>query len=187
MAAERRGVRIFRAADATALVDSRTNAGVDFGGDDAVARAVGRLSAAAGYDTRVLVEQSAAEGGMLLTYAFFKPGYPLFRHRHETDCLYLVVSGSLEMGAQTLWPGDAFHVPAQAPYGYTAGADGVEVIEFRADPTPFTTAFAPTPAEIVAEAEAMAGERAGEWAALPLGPMLVANPAVPSPTEEGLP
>ena len=174
------GVRIFRAGDATSLADAHLNGGVDFGGDERVARAVGGLAAAGGYDTRVLVEQAAADGGLSLTYAYFKPGYPLFRHRHETNCLYLVVSGSLQMGQQTLWPGDAFHVPAHAPYGYSAGSDGVEVIEFRSDPTPFTTSFARIPAEQVADAEAAAGERAVEWAEHPTGPMLTANPAVAS-------
>ncbi|MFI5046274.1 MAG: cupin domain-containing protein [Acidimicrobiia bacterium] len=175
------GVRIFRAGDATPLGDSRMNAGVDFGGDERVARAVGGLAAAAGFDTRVLVEQSADDGGMSLTYAYFKPGYPLFRHRHETNCLYLVVSGSLQMGQQTLWPGDAFLVPAHAPYGYSAGPDGVEVIEFRSDPTPFTTSFARIPAEQVADAEATADERGADWAEHPTGPMLTANPGVASP------
>ncbi len=176
MQSGRTGVRIHRADASTSLVDSRMNAGTDFGDQPAVAGAVAALSAARGYDTRVLVEQSADEGGMSLTYAYFKPGYPLFRHRHETNCLYLVASGSLLMGSQTLWPGDAFFVPANAPYGYTAGSDGVEVIEFRADPTPFHTAFTRAPAEHVAEAEAAASERATEWAGLPLGPMLAANP-----------
>ena len=28
--------------------------------------------------------------------------------------------------------GDGFYAPADAPYGYTAGPDGAEVLEFRA-------------------------------------------------------
>ena len=45
--------------------------------------------------------------------------------------MYYVVSGSLSMGNQTLRAGDSFFVPANAPYVYNAGPDGVEVLEIR--------------------------------------------------------
>jgi hypothetical protein len=35
------------------------------------------------------------------------------------------------MGSQTLQAGDSFFVPADAPYLYTAGPTGVEVLEIR--------------------------------------------------------
>jgi len=69
--------------------------------------------------------------GFSLVHLWFKSGYPLPVHSHETDCLYHVVAGFLDMGSTRLEAGDSFFVPANANYGYTAGEEGVEVLEFR--------------------------------------------------------
>ncbi len=69
--------------------------------------------------------------GMSLVLAWFGSGYRLPRHSHSADCLYYVVSGSLTMGARTVNAGDGFFVRAEQPYAYTAGTEGVEVLEFR--------------------------------------------------------
>jgi PAS domain S-box-containing protein len=45
--------------------------------------------------------------------------------------MYYVISGEAHMGNQVLRAGDSFFVPADAPYVYTAGPDGVEVLEIR--------------------------------------------------------
>src|SRR5215472_7505846 len=50
---------------------------------------------------------------------------------HSADCLYYVVSGEAHMGSRVLKPGDGFFILAEAPYAYTAGPEGVEVLEFR--------------------------------------------------------
>lgn len=67
-----------------------------------------------------------------LVYAWFKSGFPLPRHSHDSDCLYFIVAGSLKVGTEELGPGDGFFVGADVPYTYTAGAEGAEVLEFRA-------------------------------------------------------
>jgi len=87
--------------------------------------------AAAGAQVKVLVRQAAEEGGFSLVHVWFKANYPLPRHSHDADCMYYVISGSAVMGAQVLGPGDGFFVPSDAPYQYTAGPDGVEVLEIR--------------------------------------------------------
>ncbi len=69
--------------------------------------------------------------GMSLTYCWFKSGYPLPRHSHNTDCCYFIVSGSLKIGTEELGPGDGFFIGTDVPYTYTPGPDGVEVMEFR--------------------------------------------------------
>ncbi|QIG80827.1 cupin domain-containing protein [Stakelama tenebrarum] len=70
--------------------------------------------------------------GMSLARAWFKSGFPLPRHTHNTDCLYYVLAGSLRMGTEELVAGDTFFVGADVPYSYVPGPDGVEVLEFRA-------------------------------------------------------
>lgn len=70
--------------------------------------------------------------GMSLARLWVKSGFPLPLHTHDCDCLYYVVAGSIRMGTETLVAGDGFFVGSEVPYGYTAGPEGAEVIEFRA-------------------------------------------------------
>jgi hypothetical protein len=69
--------------------------------------------------------------GMSLTYCWFKSGYPLPRHSHSADCLYVIVAGALKIGTEQLGPGDGFFLGADVPYSYVPGEAGVEVLEFR--------------------------------------------------------
>jgi hypothetical protein len=78
-----------------------------------------------------LVKLLYAAPGFSLTYVWFKSGYPLPRHSHSSDCLYHIVGGSLQIGTEVLGVGDGFFVGSDAPYTYTPGPEGVEVLEFR--------------------------------------------------------
>ena len=69
--------------------------------------------------------------GMSLTHVWFKSGFPLPRHSHDTDCLYYILAGSLQIGTESLGPGDGFFVGSDVPYAYTPGDQGVELLEFR--------------------------------------------------------
>lgn len=86
---------------------------------------------AAGYmegdDVQVLVNLP----GFSLTHAWLKKDYPLALHSHDSDCLYYIVAGSLKVGTEELGPRDSFFVPADVPYTYKPGPNGVEVVEFR--------------------------------------------------------
>ena len=73
-----------------------------------------------------------AAGGMSLARVWFKSHYPLPRHSHDCDCLYLITAGSLRLGTEELGPGDGFYIGANVPYTYVAGDSGVELLEFRA-------------------------------------------------------
>lgn len=83
-----------------------------------------------GHDVKVLFRQ-AEENGMSLVWSRFEAGYPLPRHSHSADCLYFVVSGEARMGNRRIPAGGGFFVPKDAPYAYTAGPDGIEILEFR--------------------------------------------------------
>src|SRR5262249_39801755 len=65
------------------------------------------------------------------TYVWFKSGFPVVLHSHSADCVYYITAGSIRLGTETLGPGDGFFVPYDGPYSYTAGPDGVELMEFR--------------------------------------------------------
>ncbi len=124
-----RGLRIFRGADAPDLAATRLMGRpvMDPVPDRQVLAAVG---AASGYVNKV-VFGDPEQGGMSLVRLWYAPHYALPRHFHDVDCLYYVVAGEAHLGKQVLRAGDGFFVPANAPYAYSAGPDGVEVLEFR--------------------------------------------------------
>ena len=119
---------IFRKADARDLVDSgiMTAAMPMQEESPSLSEAIG-AGMDLGYTTKVLY----AGPQFSLVYLWYKSGFPLPRHTHDSDCLYVVVGGSLRIGTEDLGPGDGFFVGAEVPYAYTAGDKGVEVLEFR--------------------------------------------------------
>ena len=172
---KRSGVRIYRAAEAPDLASTGFGAGGDFAAQPELQEVATELVKASGSDSRVLVRQTPEEGGYSLLYLWFKPNFPLFRHRHEDDCLYVVLSGSAVMGNQTLRAGDSFFVAAYAPYSYTAGPDGVEVLEIRHQVEKFTTIFATNPESRIEEARAAVRDNAAVWREMAEGPLFIAN------------
>src|SRR5262249_26191684 len=131
---ERRGISLFRGEGAPGLFESGTMSVPVFDPEDQQALAADgpRDSAkiAAGTCDAGLFKGDG-DDGFSLVKAWFGPHFVLPRHSHDGDCLYYVLSGSLKMSSQELRPGDGFLVPDGAPYGYEAGPDGVEVLEFR--------------------------------------------------------
>ena len=74
--------------------------------------------------------QEGREGFSLVSIDF-GPGFLLPRHSHSSDCLYYIVEGQIIMGKRKLGPGDGFFLPAEQPYAYHAGPEGVKLLEFR--------------------------------------------------------
>ena len=85
----------------------------------------------AGFAEGNVVKTLFSQPGFSLTHAWFKSGFPLPLHTHNSDCLYYIVAGSLQLGTDTLGPGDGFFLDAGKAYRYTPAPDGVEVLEFR--------------------------------------------------------
>jgi len=99
--------------------------------------------------------------GFSLVSLDFPPGAMLPRHSHSADCLYYIVSGGIVLGTRELGHGDGFFVPAEQPYGYRAGSEGVVLLEFRHS-TAFDTKFhEKDPARFRAKVEASLAEAAG--------------------------
>jgi quercetin dioxygenase-like cupin family protein len=84
----------------------------------------------AGSTTTVLFKGDGPNG-FSLVHADFKPGYRLPRHTHSADCLYYVLSGEIHMGGRVLKAGEGFFIKADSAYAYSAGPEGVQVLEFR--------------------------------------------------------
>lgn len=172
----RKGTKIFRAADAVDLAQT------DFMDpptmSDETKAAMGQLDLggmAVGGQVKVLNRSTSESGGFSLVHVWFKAEYPLPRHSHDSDCMYYVISGEAHMGNQVLRAGDSFFVPADAPYGYTPGPDGVEILEIRKDCDRFDIKIADAPEarwETMAEASRTNRDR---WATETTSPTFAAN------------
>jgi quercetin dioxygenase-like cupin family protein len=176
MTERRRGITFYRAADAPDLQATDFMSAPEMSTETKV-----RLGAAVaagsgtGAEVKVLARQSEEEGGFSLLHVWFKPNYPLPRHSHDADCMYYVISGAVVMGNQTLRAGDAFFVPTDAPYQYTAGADGVEVLEVRRGVQQFDMKIPDaSPQRWEAMVEATVANR-GRWAEMAVSPTFAAN------------
>jgi hypothetical protein len=121
------GFTIFRREDAPFHRPAGPPGGLTDVSREGLARMMGEAGVGEGAEARVLFSIP----GFSVTYAWFKSGFPLFRHSHAPDCLYQVIGGSLQLGEETLRKGDGFFVPGGAPYAFQVGPEGVEILEFR--------------------------------------------------------
>jgi hypothetical protein len=69
--------------------------------------------------------------GLSLVHIWYKSGFVLPNHRHGADCVYYIIAGEIHMGGVVLRQGDGMFIPKDCDYMYTAGPDGVELLEFR--------------------------------------------------------
>ena len=170
------GVRVYRAEDAPALHDSGATKS-DFGSNTELLEVATKLASSDCSINKLLVHQSKDEGGLSIVYLFFKPNFPLFRHAHDVDSLYVVVSGSIVgfMGDRTLLPGDIWSVQAGHTYWYTAGPAGVEVLEIFRDADTATIIYTDNPPSRLEEAQAAVRDNEAGWASITEGPLFRAN------------
>jgi mannose-6-phosphate isomerase-like protein (cupin superfamily) len=167
-----RKISVHRGADAPELHASGA-AVSDFGAHDDLRAIATRLASSECSLTRLLVHQAHDEGGLSIVYLFFKPNFPLFRHQHDVDSLYVVISGSIVgfMGTEALRPGDCFSVPARTPYYYTAGPEGVEVLEIFRDTDQVKVVYVDNPDDRVDSAQAAVRDNAEAWREITVGPL----------------
>ena len=85
----------------------------------------------AGMTSGAVVKRLFDAPGFSLVYAWFKPKFPLYRHSHDKDCLYYIVSGSLKLGTEELGPGDGYSVPGGVVHGATGITDCIAVDSFH--------------------------------------------------------
>jgi quercetin dioxygenase-like cupin family protein len=129
-----------------------------------------------GVKSMCLFRQSEEEGGYSAVLVWGKPNYPLPRHSHMSDCMYFVISGSATMGNRTLLPGDSFFAPNGAPYQWTAGEDGVEVLEVRHNVDLIGTDMTATSPDEVERYRSVILENAPRWSGMDVSPTLSHNP-----------
>lgn len=172
----RKGVKIFRATEAANLYDTDFMDPPTMSDDTKAAMgSIDLTPLAAGGQVKVLNRSTPDSGGFSLVHVWFQAEYPLPRHSHDADCMYYVISGEAHLGNQVLRAGDSFFIPADAPYGYTPGPDGVEILEIRKDCDRFDIKIAdasPDRWQAMADTSASKRER---WTAEPTSPTFAAN------------
>ena len=82
-----------------------------------------------GHQVRCLFQEAAAR--MSLVHIWYKSGFVLPQHRHNADCIYYIIAGEIRAGGAVIGQGDGLFIPKGHDYTYTAGPDGVELLEFR--------------------------------------------------------
>ena len=131
----KRAISIYRASQAKAMIPARERGAVrkDHVVHPVTAEGLRRSSQSGagevgvGAVARVLFDSPT----MHVAYAWFKSGFPLPVHSHDSDCYYQIIAGSMSLGAKTLAKGDGMLVPAGVPYTVTPGPEGVEFLEIR--------------------------------------------------------
>jgi quercetin dioxygenase-like cupin family protein len=123
----KRQLQIFRGKDAPALDEFGS---MNYVLPDDSAAGLGKL-AELGMNDGAELNVLFSVPGFSLTSIWFKPGFTLPIHSHNSDCLYYVISGSVIMGNETLSAGDGLFLPADTWYSYAAGPEGAELLEFR--------------------------------------------------------
>ena len=113
-----------------------------------------------GFLLKVLFEDAAS--GISLTYVWLKANYLIPRHCHNTDCTYYVVSGAAHLGSEILRAGDVFFVPGETLYGYQAGPEGVEILEFR-NSAQFTIRMPGIGEAVLRQASQMVAQNRSKW------------------------
>ena len=171
-----KGIRVYRASDAPDLHESGATKN-DFGPNTELMETAAKLASSDCSINKLMLHQSRDEGGLSIVYLFFKPNFPLFRHAHDVDSLYVVISGSVVdfMGEETLRPGDIWSVKAGTSYWYTAGPDGVEVLEMFRDADTATIIYTENPPERLHQAEAAVRVNEAAWQNITEGPLFRAN------------
>ena len=113
--------------------------------DDAARGPVSELARGGGSVTKLLYGDPGGPGddGLSLVWARFGANYRLPRHSHSVDCLYYVLAGEIRMGNRVVKAGDGFFAPADAPYGYVAGPEGVHRADLERGQMLEPTAVAP--------------------------------------------
>lgn len=131
----RRPIAFFHAGDAQPLgAETMASESVDEAVVEGLSRLAGlQIARGLGEMNLLLFKETGCSGdeGFSLVYLWFKSGYVLPPHSHNGNCLYYVIGGELHIGNKILRKGDGMFVPAGSVYTYEAGAEGVEVLEFR--------------------------------------------------------
>ena len=67
----------------------------------------------------------------------YEPNSEIQLHSHDADELIYILEGSMQLGNRTVGPGTSLFIAGGTFYGFSAGPDGLQILNFRprADPS----------------------------------------------------
>jgi quercetin dioxygenase-like cupin family protein len=94
--------------------------------------AVYKLLAESELDSSMSFHEFGSEKELQLAELKFIPGAEAVVHKHDDDEIIYVISGEMRFGSRVLKAGSAVYIPGNTYYGFTAGPEGLRVVNFRA-------------------------------------------------------
>lgn len=83
-------------------------------------------------DSSMTFHEFGSEKELQLAELDYLPGAEAVVHKHNDDEIIYVVSGEMHLGNKVLRAGSSVYIPGDTFYGFTAGPNGLRIVNFRA-------------------------------------------------------
>lgn len=83
-------------------------------------------------DSAMVFHEFGSANELQLAELDYIPGAEAVVHKHDDDEIIYVLRGEMHFGTQVLLPGSSVYIPGNTFYGFTAGPDGLRILNFRA-------------------------------------------------------
>ena len=83
-------------------------------------------------ESSMVFHEFGSEKELQLAEIDYLPGAEAVIHKHDDDEIIYIVSGEMHFGDKILGPGSSLYIPGDSYYGFTAGPNGLRIVNFRA-------------------------------------------------------
>jgi len=83
-------------------------------------------------DSSMTFHEFGSDNGMQLAELHYLAGAEAVVHKHDDDEIIYVVSGEMHFGERVLRSGSSVFIPGNTYYGFSAGPQGLRIVNFRA-------------------------------------------------------
>lgn len=129
----RRKIEFFWARDAGDPAKAGISGSVEM--SDATLARMEELAALGAFEGVKVENLAYQKDGFSILLVWYKPGFIVPRHSHDTDCMYYIQTGTASMGERTLGPGDSVFIPGGTVYTFQGGPEGCQLLEIRHGPS----------------------------------------------------
>jgi quercetin dioxygenase-like cupin family protein len=88
--------------------------------------------AASELDSSMTFHEFGSEKELQLAELEYVPGAEAVMHKHDDDEIIYVVRGEMKFGNKVLNAGSSVYIPGNTYYSFTAGAEGLRIVNVRA-------------------------------------------------------
>lgn len=83
-------------------------------------------------DSSMTFHEFGSDKELQLAELDYLPGAEAVVHKHDDDEIIYVVRGEMHFGNKVLKAGSSVYIPGNTFYGFTAGPNGLRIVNFRA-------------------------------------------------------